>query len=64
MIIGNVATWLFELSIICQISKIMALAKYGHLMLPGAFPDKWTPDIDFKDDAVVQYDVPVVKILL
>ena len=31
-------------------------------MLPGAFPDKFTPDIDFIDEAVVQYyDVPVVK---
>ena len=33
-------------------------------MLPGAFPDKDSPDIDFTDDAVVQFDVPVVKILL
>ena len=33
-------------------------------MLPGAFPDKLTPDIDFIDEAVVQcYDVPVIKIL-
>ena len=39
-------------------------AKYGYLMLPGAFPYKFTPDIDFIDEAVVQcYDVPVVKIL-
>ena len=42
--------------------KIML--KYGHLMLPGAFLDKFTPDIDFIDKAVVQcYDAPVVKIL-
>ena len=34
-------------------------------MLPsGIFPDKVTPGIDFTDEAVVQYDVPVVKILL
>ena len=40
------------------------MSKYGYLMLPGAFPDKFTPDIDFIDEAVVQsYDVPVVKIL-
>ena len=39
------------------------MAKYGHLMLPGAFQDKETPDIDFIDEAVVQYDVPVVTIL-
>ena len=29
-------------------------------MLPGTFPDKVTPDIDFADGVVV----PVVKILL
>ena len=33
-------------------------------MLPGAFPDKITPDIDFTDEALVQSDVPVIKILL
>ena len=37
--------------------------KYGYLMLTGAFPDKVTPYIDTKDEAVVQYDVPVVKLL-
>ena len=43
--------------------KIMS--KYGHLMLPGAFPDKVTLNIDFIDEAVIQcYDVAVVKILL
>ena len=40
------------------------MSKYGHLMLPGAFPGKVTPDIDFIDEAVVQCYVPVVKILL
>ena len=40
------------------------MSKYGHLMLPGAFPDEVTLDIDFTDEAVVQFDVPVVKILL
>ena len=25
----------------------------GHLMLPGAFPGKVTPDIDFIDEVVV-----------
>ena len=40
------------------------MSKYGHLMLPEAFSDKFTPDIDFIDEAVVQcYDVSVVKIL-
>ena len=31
-------------------------------MLPGAFPDiyKVTPDIDFTDEVIVQYYVPVV----
>ena len=34
-------------------------------MLPSwIFPDKITPGIDFTDEAVVQHDVPVVKILL
>ena len=32
-------------------------------MLPGLFLDKETPDIDFTDEAVVQCDVPVVKVL-
>ena len=41
------------------------VSKYGYLMLPRAFPDKVTPGINFKDEAVVvQCDVPVVKILL
>ena len=34
--------------------------KYGYLMLPGACLDKVTADIDFTDEAVVQYDVPIV----
>ena len=41
------------------------LLKYGYLMLPsGTFPEKVTPGIDFTDEAVVQSDAPVVKILL
>ena len=32
-------------------------------MLLGAFLNKMTFAIDFTDEAVVQYDVPVVKIL-
>ena len=28
------------------------VSKYGHFMLPVAFPDKFTPDIDFTDEAV------------
>ena len=40
------------------------MPKYGHLMLPRAFPDKFNPDIDFIDEAAVQCYVPVVKILL
>ena len=41
------------------------MSKYGHLMLPGGFPDKFTTDTDFIDEAVLIqcYDVPVVKIL-
>ena len=46
-----------------KVGEIMS--KYGHLMLPGAFPDQVTPDTDFTDEAVLQCsDVPVVKILL
>ena len=38
------------------------MSKYD--LMPGAFPDKFTPDIDFIDEAVVPcYDVPVLKIL-
>ena len=40
------------------------VSKYGHLMLPGAFPDKVTPDINFTDEVVVQCDVLVIKIFL
>ena len=40
------------------------LSIYGHLMLPGAFPDKVTPDNDFIDEAVAHCDIPVIKILL
>ena len=38
--------------------------KYGHLILPGVFPDKITLVIDFTDEAVVQYDFQVIKIFL
>ena len=51
----------FEISL-QQASKLVS--KYGDLMLPGAFLDKVTPDIDFTSEVVVQCDVPVVKILL
>ena len=41
------------------------MSKCEYLILPGAFPDKGTPDIDFIDEAVVQcHDVLVVKVLL
>ena len=39
-------------------------AKSGHLVLPGAFPNNVTTYIDLTDEAVVQCDVPVLKILL
>ena len=38
------------------------LRKYEDLMLPGAFPDKVTPAIDFTDEVVVQCNVPVVNL--
>ena len=40
------------------------VSKYGYLMLPGALPGKVIPDIDFKDEVVVQCVVPVVQILI
>ena len=43
--------------------KIM-VSKYGYLMLPGVFLCKVIPDIDFKDEVVVQCVVPVVQILM
>ena len=43
--------------------KIM-VSKYGYLMLPEVFPCKVIPDIDFKDEVVVQCVVPFVKILM
>ena len=46
-----------------KVCEIMVL-KYGHMILPGAFPDKVTPDINFTDEIVAQCYVPVVKILL
>ena len=41
----------------------ITVSKHEHLMLPRAFPDKVTPDIDFTDEAVgSSFDVPVAKI--
>ena len=40
------------------------VSKYGHLMLPGAFLDKISPDIDSIDETVGLCYVPVVKMLL
>ena len=50
-------------NLLFKVGEIM-VSKYGYMMLSGVFPDKVTPDIDFTDEAVVQRDVPVVKILL
>ena len=30
-------------------------------MIPGAFPDKVTSDIDLTDEAIVQCDVPKIN---
>ena len=43
---------------------MIGLAKYGHLTLPWVFSTKLIHDIDFADEAVVQCDIPVVKIFL
>ena len=40
------------------------VSKYGYLILPGVFLEKITPVIEFTDETAVQYDVPIVKILL
>ena len=40
------------------------VSKCGHLILPGAFPDKVSPDNDFKDEAALLYDVTVVRMFL
>ena len=39
------------------------VSSYVYLMLPGAFTDKVTPEIDFTNGVIVQCDIPVVKIL-
>ena len=31
------------------------MLEYGHSMLPGVFPDKVTPDIDFIDEAAIMF---------
>ena len=46
-----------------KVVEIM-VSKYGHLMIPGAFPEKVVPNIHFTDEAVVQCDVSVLKTLL
>ena len=49
----------------CQRDRPIMVSKYGYLMLSsGTFPDNVIRNFDFIDEAVVQCDVPVVKILL
>ena len=45
-----------------KMDKIVA-DKISNLMLAGAFLGKVTTDIDFTDEAIVEFNVPVVKIL-
>ena len=53
MIIGTSDALFFEsLTQFFKVSEMM-VSKYWHLMVPGAFSKKVTPDIDFKDEAVV-----------
>ena len=40
------------------------VSKCGDLMLPKTFPDEVIPHIDFTDEAVVRFDIAVVKIPL
>ena len=63
MIIATETTKLFEPSTINKVGKIMA-SKYKHSMLPGAFPDKVTPEINFVDKVVFWCDISVLKTLL
>ena len=37
------------------------MSKHEHLMIPGVFPDNFTPGIGFTDEAVTQCNVPVVE---
>ena len=53
----------FKKLIIDTVVAAKMAAKYEHLMLPEALSDKATGDIAFTDEAVVQCDVSVVKIL-
>ena len=46
-----------------KVDRIFA-SRYRYLKLPGTFPHKFIPDIDFKDEAVVQCNVSVIKIPL
>ena len=46
-----------------KVGKTIRWAKYGNLTFPRVFSDKFISDIDFTDEAAVQSDVPVVKIL-
>ena len=40
------------------------MTKCGYLMLPGTFPDKVIPYIDFADQGVVKCNISVVKMFL
>ena len=64
MIIGTVGVYNFFKSItVCQSEQKMTWVKYKHSMLQGVFPNKVTLDTDFTDEAVVQCEVLVIKIL-
>ena len=63
IIVDAVGTYLFESFTIFRIGEIM-VSKYGHLLLPGTFSDKVTPENGFIDKAVVPCHVAVVKIFL
>ena len=65
MIIGTVGTYIIYLSHLqfFKMGEIM-VSKYGNLKLPGRIADQVISDINFTDEAIVPYDVTVVKILL
>ena len=55
---------MFESFTIFQSGRNNSVEIWAFDATSGAFPGKVSPDFDFTDKAVVQCDVPVVKILL
>ena len=54
---GGSIFWALNILNFFKKGQIM-VPKYQHLVLSEVFPDKFNPDIDFADKAVVPFDVP------